>query len=118
VTISRKIAGRLAETRFGYRALSEEADLSVFRARPSPRTCLGLFLIALSYLLGLSGMALFGHLSYQQGDPLVLLIGGGAVMVVIHLIFAAGVYLAGKNYARVLLLWSVGKFLKKHLPPA
>ena len=117
MTIVEKIAERLAGTRFGHRALVEDVDLSTFKTRPSLRIYLGFLLIALSYLTGLLGMVLCGYLSHQWREPLVLVLGGGALMVVVHVIFAAGVYLAGANYAMALLRWGAGKFLRKHLTP-
>ena len=117
MSISGKLAAWLATTRFGRRARDEGADLSIFKARPSPRTLLGLFLIGSSYLLGLPGMAFIGSLAYTRSEPLILLIAGGALMITVHVMFAFGVYLAGANYAKVLIMWATGKFLRKHLSP-
>lgn len=112
-----KIARRLAQTRFGHRVLIEEPDLRVFKSRPTFRVYLGLSLIALSYLVSLPSLALCGYLAHQRSEPLIMILGGGVVLVIVHLIFAGGAYLAGANYARVLAFWALGKFLKKHYPP-
>jgi hypothetical protein len=113
--IVRKIAESLAGTRFGQRALAEEANLGIFRRKPSARFYLGLSLMALSYLLGLPAIALCGYLAYAWKEPLIFPFGVGAVFVAVHLLFATGVYLAGANYAMVLLRWFTGRFLRKHL---
>ncbi len=113
--IARKAAFRLAQTRFGRRALAQKVDLGAFRARPSPRFYLGLSLIALSFLLSLPAMALCGYLARAWGEPLIFPLGVGAVLVAVHLLFAAGVYLAGANYAMILLRWLARRFLRRHL---
>jgi len=113
--IARKIALRLAGTRFGGWAMAEEVDFGVFRAKPSARFYLGLCLMALSYLLGLPAMALCGYLAHAWKEPLILPLGVGAVFVAVHLLFAAGVYLAGANYAMILLRWFASRFLRTHL---
>ena len=61
-------------------------------------------------------MAICVYLAHQWERPLVLLLGGGAIWMLIHLMFAAGAYLSGGNYALVLLRWATSRFLKKHLP--
>jgi len=115
--IVQKTAKRLAGTRFGRRALAEEVNLGVFRRKPSARFYLGLSLMALSYLLGLPAIALCGYLAHVWKEPLIFPLAGGAVFVAVHLLFATGVYLAGANYAMVLLRWFAGRFLRKHLSP-
>jgi hypothetical protein len=117
MTIAQKFANRLAQTRFGRRVLSEEPDLRIFKSRPEPRVFFGLSLIAMSYLLSLPGLALCGYLAHRQSEPLIMILGGGAVLLIVHLIFSVGVYLAGANYAKILAAWALGKFLKKHCPP-
>ena len=114
--IARKIAERLARTRFGRRALAEKTNLGVFREKPSARFYLGLSLIGLSCLMGLPAMALCGYLASVWKEPLILPLGVGVVFVAVHLLFAAGVYLAGANYAMVLLRWFAGQFMRKNLP--
>lgn len=83
--------------------------------KSSARFYLGLCLMALSYLLGLPAMALCGYLAHAWKEPLILPLGVGAVFVAVLLIFAAGVYLAGANYAKILLRWFASRFLRIHL---
>jgi len=61
-----------------------------------------------------------GHGTVRLSRPCLeratdLAVGGGAVFVAVHLIFAAGVYLAGANYAKILLRWFASRFLRIHL---
>lgn len=114
MTITQKIANRLAQTRFGRRALIEDSDLKVFKSRPTPRVYLGLSLIAMSYLFSLPGLAVCGYLAHQRSEPLIMILGGGVILVFVHLIFAVGAYLAGANYAKILAIWVLRKFLKRH----
>ena len=109
------IARRLARTRFGRWALSRETDLSIFKSKPSPRFYAGLVLVALSYLLGLPALAICAYLAHQWEKPLVLLLGGGAIWVLVHLMFTAGAYLCGGNYVLALLRWVTNRFLNKNL---
>jgi len=115
MTVNRIVAQRLAQTRFGRWALSRETDLSIFRSKPSPRFYVGVVLVALSYLLGVPAVAASIYLAHKWEKPLVLFWGVGAIWVVIHLMFTAGVYLCGGNYAVALLRWAANRFLKKHL---
>ncbi|MBI4775947.1 MAG: hypothetical protein HY788_17525 [Deltaproteobacteria bacterium] len=113
--MNRIIAQRLAQTRFGRWALNREADLSIFRSKPSPRFYAGLVLVALSYLLGLPAVGVCVYLARQWEKPLVLLLGGGAIWVLIHLMFTAGAYLSGGNYVLALVRWTANRFLRKLL---
>lgn len=113
--IGNRAAARLAATGWGQRVLAQAVDLSALKIPPGPRVWLGLGLIAVSYLLGLPLMALVGWLTHQRSDGLVLVLGGGAAVVVIHLIFAAGVWLAGANYTGLLIRWTARRFMRRYL---
>lgn len=113
-----RMARWLARTRFGQNALVQGEDLTVFKQKPSPRVLLGLVLMGLSFLLPWPGMALTAYFSLSRQEPWVLLAGSVAVFVVVHLIFIAGVFLAGGNYAMALLRWGAARFINKHLPLA
>lgn len=105
-----KMAARLAATKFGASALTQYQDTAVFKTRPEGKFYIGIGLIVASYLMGLPGVVLLGWLGTEGLDPL-LLAGLGAVLVVlVHLIFAAGVYLAGANYAKALVGWCLARF--------
>lgn len=110
------MARRLAATGFGASCLREEVDLGALRRRPSPRVYLGLGLIALSCLGSLPALAVLGYHAQARGEPLIFVIGGGAVFVLTHMFFGVGVWLAGGNYAKVALRWATRRFLLRHLP--
>jgi hypothetical protein len=112
---ARKIASIVARTSFARRALEEQADLSLFAARPSVRVMFGIFLIGLSYLIGWPAVGLFGILSIYFKEPLIVIIGGPAVYGLSHLVFVAGAYLAGAEYARTFIRWATRKALERIL---
>ena len=113
MNLIRKIARRIAKTKFGNRALHENADLKVFKEKPSVKVFLGIFLMVLSYIIGLPMIGLFGALSLYWNEPLLIIIGGPLLFVVAHLIFLAGVYLAGGKYIMPLIRWATRVTLKK-----
>jgi hypothetical protein len=63
---------------------------------PSPRRrLLGVALVAASYLLGWPAVALAGVLAARLGEPLLIAVGGPALLAVAHVAFAVGSWLAG-----------------------
>ena len=116
MTMTQKIASRLAQTTFGRRALTEEPDLRILKSRPTVRVYFGLALMVASYLISLLGMALSGYMAHELSEPLIMILGAVVVLIIVHLIFAVGVYMAGANYAKILAVWALGKFLKKSVP--
>ena len=110
----RCLATHLARTRYGQRVLSEEADLGALRKSPSVSLYAGLVLIALSFAMGWSALVLGGYLAVAGGRTWIMAVGAVGFYVLVHLVFAAGVWLAGANYAAVLLHWVARKFLRGH----
>jgi len=115
LTPARKIASIIARTAFARKALDEKADLGLFTAKPSARMLFGIFLIGLSYLIGWPAVALFGVLAVYCKEPLIVIIGGPAVYGLSHLVFIAGMYFAGAQYAYAFLKWATRKALEKVL---
>lgn len=111
----RSFAKHLARTKYGQRALATDADLAAFRQKPSPRLCFGLGLIVSSYLTGWVALTMGGILALEGEATLTLAAGGVALFVLVHTMFAAGVWLAGANYAATLLHWLTRRFLLTHL---
>lgn len=112
------IASRLARTGFGQKALAQDPDLEVFKQRPSPRVKWGLLIMGLSFLIPWPSMALVAYLAYLWEQPWALLAGAAVVVVVAHLVFVAGVLVAGGNYLLSLLRWAAARFIRKYHPPA
>ncbi len=113
---ARRFALWLGGTGFGRKAVAEGADIRIFKSKPTPKVYIGFSLMVLSYPLSFAGLAFCGYLALNRSEPLIMVIGGGAVVVVVHLIFIAGAYLAGANYLKVMLIWGVGKFLNRYPP--
>ena len=108
------MARRLARTKLGQKALSQPDGLGILKQKPSPRVCVGLALMVLSYLTGLPALAFLSYLSVKMSRPMIIAVGGPVVFGLVHIMFGVGVYLAGKNYAMEALLWATKRFLKKY----
>ncbi len=108
------MARRLARTRFGQRALTRPDGLGILERKPTVRVYGGVALMAISVLTGLPSLALLSYLSVRMSDPRIIAIGGPVSFVAVHVMFGAGVYLAGQNYASQALLWATKRFLQKH----
>lgn len=112
--ILRCLATHLAKTRYGHRVLSEDADWAALRKSPSASLYAGLVLITLSFAMGGASLLLGGYLAVAGERTWIMAVGAVAFFVLVHLVFAAGVWLAGANYAAVLLHWVARKFLRGH----
>ncbi len=114
VPLLRYLARRLARTKFGQKALSQPEDgLSILKQKPGKRVYLGLALITISCLTGLPALAFLGYLSVKISKPMIIAAGAPAVLILVHIVFGVGVYLAGKNYVGEMLLWATKRFLQK-----
>jgi peptidoglycan/xylan/chitin deacetylase (PgdA/CDA1 family) len=101
----------LASTAAGRKALSEKADLSAFKERPTKKFLTGVGLILLSYVLGWPMVGLFSVLAAYFQNP-GLLIGGPLSYAFSHLVFLSSMFLAGRDslrYAETFSLWSLRK---------
>lgn len=107
---------RITKIPFVRSAIEERADLSAFRARPTPRIIAGISVIVLSYVIGWPAVSVLGFLSIQTGKPALLLIGGPLVYGISHLAFILGMYLAGMKYTLIFLKWATRVAVEKFLP--
>jgi peptidoglycan/xylan/chitin deacetylase (PgdA/CDA1 family) len=107
------VTARLAATRFVRGALAEKADLKALRARPTPRAWIGLGLVGFSYVIGWPAVGLLAWVSYQLREPLIIVIGGPVTYGLSHIVFLAGSYLAGAQYARVVLRWAARRLMER-----
>ena len=108
-----KIARHLTPTRFGRWAMDTEVDLGLLKTRPDFRTYVGIIMIGLSFVVGIPGVVACGFLARKYHEPMILVFGGSAAMVLNYSLFGAGIYLAGGNYASLLLRWGVRKFITR-----
>ena len=108
-----KIARHITPTRFGRWAMDSEVDLSLLKSRPNFRTIIGIVMIVLSFIVGIPGVVACGILARKYHEPMILVLGGSAAMVLNYSLFGAGIYLAGGNYASILCRWGVRKFINR-----
>jgi len=111
------LARYLKKNDFAKSAIADHADLSAFRERPGPKLILGLFLIALSFLLGWPAVSAFGVAALWLKNPYVILIGGPLTYGLSWLVWAAGMFLTGGDsykYGRIFGRWLVRRVVEKY----
>lgn len=113
--IKRKIGERLASIEFIRSAIDDKADMSAFREKPTAKIIFGLFLMGLSYLIAWPAISLLGIISIYYRNPVIVAVGGPLLYGSSHLMFIAGMYLAGVKYTRVLMRWSARRLTEKLL---
>lgn len=119
MTIKKKIAVYLLKISFIRNAVETRADLKAFSEKPSKEILIknitGIFLILFSYIIGWPLIVLLGIISVYIKEPLIVVIGGPVAYGISHLVFLAGMYLAGARYTMILLRWlsrlAVEKFI-------
>ncbi|MGD8344483.1 MAG: hypothetical protein PVI38_05605 [Desulfobacterales bacterium] len=111
--ITRKIANRIAQTKFASQAIKDRADLGALKEKPTARIFVGVFLMCCSYILGLPAVGFIGALSVSRQEPLIIIIGGPILFIIAHLVFLAGMVLAGGRYIRVFFRWATRIVLEK-----
>lgn len=108
-----KILERIEKTRYVRSAMVEQANLSAFRERPDARKIIGISAIGFSYVIGWPAVALLGAISIHFSEPLIVGIGGPVTYGLSHLVFIAGMYLAGAEYAKVFFRWATRVAVEK-----
>ena len=104
-TLPAQLADRLLKIQFVSTAVSEQADLSAFKEKPSLLIIIGLLTIGLSYLIGWPAVAGLGIVAIKLNQPLIAIIGGPLTYGLSHLVFILGMYLAGAEYTVIFLRW-------------
>jgi hypothetical protein len=115
VSLLRSFARKLAQTRFGQKSLTKPDGLSILKQQPGTRVYVGLVLMAMSYLMGLPALALLSYLSVKLSKPMTIAVGGPVAILLVHIMFGVGVYLAGQNYAVKVIQWATKRFLQKYV---
>ena len=115
MSLLRSLARRVAKTKFGQKSLSNPDGLSLLNQRPGKRVYFGLALMAISFLLALPALVFLSYLSVKLSKPMIIPVGGPAVIILVHIVFGVGVYLAGQNYASKMLQWATKRFLQKYV---
>ena len=111
----RKIAARLAKTKYVREALEDTADLKSLRIQRTPRMITGLILIGFSYIIGWPAVGAFGLLAVYFREPLIVAIGGPVIYGISHLVFLAGAWLAGAEHARFFMRYATKVIFRKIL---
>jgi len=109
----------MAQTRFIQRALAHPVDLSLFQEKPSGRFILGMGLVGFSYLMAWPVITLLGVAAVLFSWPALFLIGSPLAYGLSHLIFLAGMAIAGKDslkYIHAFNRWLLHR-LASHLAP-
>jgi len=109
----RKIAARLAKTKYVREALEDTTDLKSLRIQQSPRMIMGLILIGFSYIIGWPAVAAFGILAVYFREPLIVVIGGPVIYGISHVVFLIGAWLAGAKHARFLMRYATKVIFRK-----
>jgi hypothetical protein len=101
----KKFVFKLSQTGFVHKAITERADLTAFKQRPTLRVILGVSAIGVSYIIGWPLIAVLGALSIFFKVPLLIVIGGPVAYLLSHLVFWLGMYLAGMRYSWIFIRW-------------
>lgn len=113
MSVFKPIVKRIAATSWMQNAMNNGDALCVFREKPAMQAYVGVGLILISYVIGWPAVAMLGLLAFYTGEPLVLAIGGPLTYGLSHLVFLAGLYLAGKRYAVALAHWAARESLAR-----
>lgn len=108
-----RIINKLGSTLYVRKAIEEKADLSAFKQKPSARILFGIFLIGFSYIIGWPAVSALAILAVYLQKPLVVIIGGPLIYVLSHLVFLAGMCLAGAKYTGIFLRWATRVVMEK-----
>lgn len=96
-------------------AIEEQADLSDFKAKPTPIVLAGVFCIGFSYVIGWPAVAALGLLSVKLHNPWIVAIGGPLTYGLSHLVFMLGMFLSGAKYSLIFLRWLTRVTMEKLL---
>ena len=114
-TILRPVVMKLARVPFVDKAIAEEADLSAFAEPPSLKIVLGVAAILFSYVIGWPAVSVMGAAAVYFDQPLIAIVGGPLVYGLSHLVFLAGMALAGAEYSVIFLRWATRVLVAKLL---
>jgi hypothetical protein len=111
----RKSIIAIGATKYVRSVIESQADLSVFKDKPTPLLFAGLFAMAFSYVIGWPLIAVLGYLSVKLDNPWFVAVGGPLAYGMSHLVFLLGMYLSGTLYGLAFLRWSTRVVMEKLL---
>ena len=106
---------RISRTAYVQSAIADKADLSVFKAKPSLRTALGILALGISYVIAWPAIAVLGYIAISMDKAWLIAIGGPLLYGFSHLVFLLGMYLAGFDYSKVFLRWAIRVVVEKRM---
>ncbi|MGM0425019.1 MAG: hypothetical protein ACQEQX_08885 [Thermodesulfobacteriota bacterium] len=112
----RSLAKLLIRKEFVRSAIKENADLSLFRQRPSGKILVGLACIAVSYMVCWPVISALGVFAVYVRKPMLVVVGAPLIWTVAHFLCMFGVYLAGAEHTKALAKWLVRRFVERQLP--
>jgi len=107
------LLGKLARTEFVRSAVTDKADLSELKRRPTARTWTGIFFMGLSYIIGWPAIIALGFVAAHVQNPWLVAVGGPLLYGLSHLVFLLGAVLAGTQYTRPLLRWAARRAVER-----
>lgn len=111
----KKIALYFAQKEFCRAAINEGTDLSLRREHHTLPVIIGIFLIIVSFLIGLPAVFVVGVIAAWFKKPLIGVFGIPLVYGLSWLMLMLGMYLTGPEYARALGKWFIKVVLEKIL---
>ena len=109
----RKITERLAKTKYIRDAMEDQTDIKDIWKQPTPRMIIGLALVGFSYIIGWPAGTALGILAVYSREPMIIVLGGPITYGFSHLVFLAGAWLAGAQYARILMKYATKVLFRK-----
>ena len=103
--IQMNIINRIAATNYVRSAIEDKADLSAFKQKPTIRIITGVLAIGFSFVICWPAITALTTLSIYLHKPLLIVIGGPVLYGFSHLVYLAGMYLAGAKYTKIFLRW-------------
>jgi hypothetical protein len=114
--IRKKLAQYLAGKKIIQRIMENPLDLSEFKERPTPRLIFGLFLMALSFIMGWPAVAALSVMAVWFKEPLIFVIGGPTTYALSYVVFIVGAWMSrAPHYLNILIKYTLQSFLKKIL---
>ena len=96
-------------------AITDQADLSAFKEKPTVLVLLGVFAIGFSFVLGWPAITALGIVSVKLHNPWIVAVGGPFTYGLSHLVFIFGMYLSGAKYSLIFLRWLTKISMEKAL---
>ena len=110
------IMERIARTEYVRSAIADKADLSAFKKNPSFRVKLGIFIVFFSYAIAWPAIAVLGYFAVKYDKTILIAVVAPLLYAFSHLLFMLGMYMAGKDYIKVLLRWATRVMAEKWMP--